>query len=371
MKARTEVLIVGGGAVGLFLACRLAQLGIGVRVLERRTAPASGTTHSRAIGIHPPALERLTELGLGEAFLHEGVKIARGHAFAGTTPLGTLEFASCPPPYPFILTLPQPRTEALLAHRLEEIAPGALHRGGEVNDVQVQGDAVTVQLTRGERHHARFLIAADGKESFVRRALGIRFRGGSYPDTYLMGDFADTTDLGLDAALYFTRAGLVESFPLPGGLRRWVLKTPEYVRDPHPEMLTQAVGARLGVTLEAESNTMLSAFGVQRFLAERFVAGRVALVGDAAHVLSPIGGQGMNLGWLGAWRLAEALRSGGDPSAYASHRAKARQAIGRAEFNTFMGRATPLAPLRDTLAWGILHTPLNRAFARVFTMRGL
>lgn len=368
VTTKTDVLIVGGGAVGLFLACRLAQKGIEVQVLERRATPP---THSRAIGIHPPALERLAELGLAEAFLREGVCITRGHAFGRTKRLGTLEFSSCPPPYTFILTLPQPRTEALLAGRLETLAPGALRCSVEAVGIHSDDHEVEVELASGERLRADFLIGADGKESRVRQLLGISFHGGSYPDTYLMGDFADNTGLGSDAALYFTRAGLVESFPLPGGVRRWVLKTPEYVREPTAEGLGQLVGERLGLELDPETNTMLSAFGVQRFLAERFVSGRVALIGDAAHVLSPIGGQGMNLGWLGAWTLADGLTSGYGLSAYASHRQKAREALRRAEFNTVMGRATPLAPLRDALAWSILHTPLSRTFAHVFTMRGL
>ena len=116
---------------------------------------------------------------------------------------------------------------------------------------------------------------------------------------------------------------------------------------------------------------MLSTFGIQRFLARQFTAGRVALVGDAAHVVSPIGGQGMNLGFLGAWRLAESLATRGDLTGYAPHRRSARRAVRRAEFNTVMGRATPLAAARDALTWAILHTPLNGPFARVFTMRGL
>lgn len=294
--------------------------------------------------------------------------------------LGTLEFATCAPPYPFVLTLPQTRTEALLRARLQALAPGALRCGFEVTGLTQGARGVALRgLERGDPKtlRAAFVVAADGKRSLVRRLLGVPFRGGPYPDTYLMGDTHDTTRLGTDAALYFTRAGLVESFPLPGGVRRWVVKTPTLLKGASPELLERLVWERVSERAEAHTNTMLSAFGVQRFTAARFVKGRVCLVGDAAHVLSPIGGQGMNLGWLGAWTLAEALQEAlrGDAAGLARydhlHRRAARLATWRATFNTLMGRATPLDGLRNALAWTILHTPLRATFARVFTMRGL
>lgn len=363
-----DVIVVGGGAVGLFLGCRLAQLGMGVRVLERRPAPAP---HSRAIGVHPPSLERLAVLGLAEKFVREGVRVTRGHAYAGTKHLGTLLFSSCPGPYPFILTLPQPRTEALLAARLDELSPQARFCGAEVVGLETTPNGVTVTLQSGETLRCRFLVAADGKDSFVRQRVGVPFPGKRYPDTYVMGDFDDTTELGTDAGLYLTRTGLIESFPLPGGVRRWVAKTPQLAKEPTPELLGQLIRERLGVQVPVKTNKVISSFGVQRFLAERFTSGRVALVGDAAHVLSPIGGQGMNLGWLGAWRLADILVTGESLERYNAHRRTARNATLRAEFNTVMGRATPFAPLRDSFAWSILHTPLKRPFALAFTMRGL
>ena len=125
---------------------------------------------------------------------------------------------------------------------------------------------------------------------------------------------------------------------------------------------------------------MLSAFGVQHYLADSFAKGRVFLAGDAAHVLSPIGGQGMNLGWLDAWALATTIQASlSSPrmrvrltERYAlARRQAARTAAFRAEMNMRLGRATRFTPLKYALVTTMLRTPMSRLFARLFTMRYL
>ena len=370
-----DAVIVGGGPVGLFLGCRLAQLGLRFIVLEKHAEPLQ---HSRSIGIHPPSLERFEELGLVADLLARGVKVEKGLAFGCSKPLGELDFSLCRGPYTFVLTLPQYVTENLLETHLCTLRPGALWRRTNVLNVRDRGNyaEVTCELD-GERRILKALsvIGCDGKNSVVRGAAKIPFKGGRYPDTYLMGDFADLTDLGSHAALYLTPDGIIESFPLPNEVRRWVVKMSHLLESPTPEDLTDAVRKRLGVEVPAETNTMLSAFGVERYLAKRFAAGRIALAGDAAHVVSPIGGQGMNLGWLDAWALADALETKGLETSLERYsqtrRRAAKAAILRAEFNTIMGRGTKLAPLRDFGLRGILRTPAKRVFAHMFTMRGL
>jgi len=128
-----DVVIVGGGPVGLFLALRLHQLGLRPAVLERRT---TARAQSRSIGVHPPALEQLDRLGIGGRLVERGVRVRRGLAFAGRAPLGELSFERCRPPHRYVLSVPQQVTEAVLRDALEERAPGALRAGADVCDLR-------------------------------------------------------------------------------------------------------------------------------------------------------------------------------------------------------------------------------------------
>jgi 2-polyprenyl-6-methoxyphenol hydroxylase-like FAD-dependent oxidoreductase len=359
------------------LSCALAQAGVSLAVLERRQAI---TTGSRSIGIHPPALGHFATLGLAEELLARGIKVRRGLAFANTRLIGALDFTTLPEPYCYVLTLPQEQTEELLRQHLYRLSPEALRLGAGVTAIEQDGAGVTAVYQQGgcRRLRGRFLVACDGKRSLVRQQLAIPWRGGSYPDTYLMGDLLDDSGLGLDAAIYLCDTGVVESFPLPGGLRRWVVKTEQYLKGATAADLAGLLAARLGVAVAPTSVTMVSAFGVQHYLAKQFVAGRVILAGDAAHVVSPIGGQGMNLGWLDAAHLAELLprllrgEAGVDLATYQQQRQRAaRTAIRRAEFNMCLGRRWRYPGLRNAAVRAMLRPPLSGLLARVFTMDGL
>ncbi|MDZ7772316.1 MAG: NAD(P)/FAD-dependent oxidoreductase [Balneolaceae bacterium] len=375
-----SVIVAGGGAVGLLLGLALQREGVDCLVAERRSEPVA---HSRSLGIHPVSLELFDELGLAEPFLEEGVHIRRGVALDGRRRLGTVTFERCPPPYRFILSLPQYRTEALLEKALAGRAPGALVRGMELAGYREESGGVTVEVVHEGRRRTltcELLVGCDGKESAVRRGAGIAWEGGPYPHTYAMGDFRENTGFGSDAAVFLCRQGLVESFPLPGGHRRWVVKTRNYMGELERPWLVREINLRTGHNLEGEEHVMLGSFGVQRYLAGRAGRGHVFLAGDAAQVVSPIGGQGMNLGWLQARDLArtlgEALERPGSreklAEAYSRRsRRRARKAIRRAEFNMWLGRRSALAPLRNALVAAALHTPLSHFLARMFTMRRL
>jgi len=379
-KQTYQVVIVGGGAVGLFLGICLQQAGIKCLILEKRSAVREG---SRSLGIHPVSLELFEKLGFANSFVEAGIKITNGHAFANTRKLGTLSFEDCPPPFNYILALPQQKTESLLEQKLSQADPDLLKRGAEVVDIQQSDQQVDITYDidgRQQTISADFLVGCDGKNSFVRDEADICFEGKAYPDTYIMGDFSDNTDFGSDAAIFLCDQGLIESFPLLNNQRRWVVKTDQYIPEVNRTDIEQRVQQRISHNLRDESHTMLSSFGVQKLVAKPMVQDRIILAGDAAHVISPIGGQGMNLGWLGAWDLAHSLKAifetdQRQPSIldqFKKRRKKAtRNAIQRAEMNMRLGRRPRFPALRNALVSLMLKTPLSQLMARVFTMRGI
>ena len=392
----TEVIIVGAGAAGLFLACSLAQAGIACVVLERRQ---DAFLHSRSIGIHPPGLRALDTIGVGAEVMKQAVKIKRGIAFDENRRLGSLSFEHCPEPHPFVLALEQYKTEALLELRLRELAqhlPVRLVRGAECIDILHGTRGVRATFVKDNQEHfmnGLFLVACDGKESTVRNLMGIRFQGKSYKDTYIMGDFDDTTDYGDDAVLYFDIDGIVECFPLPDKKRRWVVKTPKFMPAPEVASLTDLIKERTEHEVDSRSNSMISSFGVQKFVADRFVQGNVILIGDAAHVVSPIGGQGMNLSWLDGIALTELLTKAVPMAGFDRNESEkeqlfinferdrkraTRNAIKRAEFNMMMGRRVPFEIIQDirsgfvkVVAGGETSSVVEKVLARAFTMQKL
>jgi 2-polyprenyl-6-methoxyphenol hydroxylase-like FAD-dependent oxidoreductase len=375
-----DVAIVGAGAVGLLLACLLAQRGLDVVVLERRTTPGDRT---RAIGIHPPGLGALDAAGVGADVRRRGVPIHDGVVTCEGRRLGRLAFDGEP-----VWSLPQRETEALLEARFAELAPGALRRGQRVDGltrveggVEVIGAAVRVPARGARLVRARYVVGADGVRSRVRSAAGIEWVRRRGSAEYVMGDTGDTTDAPATALLRFEPGGVVESFPLPGGRRRWVAWVRRTPAPLTPSALATIIAARTGASVDLAAATEPSAFTARQHLARRFASGRIALAGDAAHEVSPIGGQGMNLGWLDAVRLdrelAHALAAGAPPEPFGSYdrarRAAALRATRQAAFNMTMGAPAAGVRLRwrNRLVRVLAVWPLRTVLASAFTMRRL
>lgn len=349
------ITVVGGGPVGLLLACLLGQQGRELRVIEKRTRlPES----SMAIGITPPSLDILEQLGLKQDFVARGVLIKHARVFENGRPVGQLHFRN---PENNILSLPQSETLRLLRQKLSTF-PAVQYEEGRAFSAQ-------------DAHAARgWLIACDGARSALRAFAGIRGKAHGYGVNFIMADFPDNELLGSDARLYFSADGAVESFPLPGQVRRWIVQV-----DGAADLTTlrQRVKQAANIDLHGRDSGPLSAFSPRWFLAQHYHKGKVILCGDAAHVMSPIGGQGMNTGFADGMMLAKWFRR---PTAagladYTRQRQRAfRIASRRAAMGMWLG--TRRGPWASTLRQQTLRALLGMAvseqtLARTFCMRNL
>ncbi len=308
-----DVLIVGAGPVGLTLAASLQARGVDV-VLVDRAAEVART--SRAAVIHARTLEVLHTIDVTDELVRRGVIVPRFTLRDRDRALLTIDFDGLPTPHPYTLMLPQDITEDVLTARLAELG-GRVHRPYELVRLEQDGDGVTATVAGGETVRASYVVGADGMHSAVREQAGIGFVGDTYGQSFVVADVhLDWEFDEREVMLYFAPAGLLVVAPLPGGRHRIVATAdvaPEHPDRDDIQALLDARGPRKRPALVRDV-VWSSRFRVHHRLADRYREGRVFLAGDAAHVHSPAGGQGMNTGIQDAValaaRLARVLRDG-------------------------------------------------------------
>ncbi|MDI3307439.1 MAG: FAD-dependent monooxygenase [Acetobacteraceae bacterium] len=293
-----SILIIGAGPTGLTLALALRQRGLSCRLVDRELEPGR---QSRALAVQARTLEVLERLGLAAPMLAEAQRLRGLALHGGDGAVSRLDFPSVHPRLPPVVVLPQARTEALL------LGAGAAPERG-VECLGLEHGAALLRHPDGqvERAEAEWIIGCDGAHSAVRHALGAGFAGRAYPQQLLLAD-GRLEGLEPDRLHVFPEAAHMLAFiPMPGGLWRGIVILPPAAEAPEEGSL--APFTLPGIRLRAP--VWWSAFRISRRQVEHYRHGRVLLAGDAAHIHSPAGGQGMNLGMQDAWALAAALARG-------------------------------------------------------------
>jgi 2-polyprenyl-6-methoxyphenol hydroxylase-like FAD-dependent oxidoreductase len=322
---RTEVVIVGAGPTGLSLACQLERHGVDFVVVEKN---AGVTPYSKAIGVHARTLEIYEQLGLAREAVEQGTVAGKVRLLSGGEVRGEFDLSSVGEdmsPYPFVLMLEQSKNERLLYEYLQSRGRDVLWNAELESFSQTDAGVAAVVKTKdgtAQTIEAKYLVGCDGAKSLVRHALGLAFAGSTFERTFYVADAEVDWKFSHDAlTVSLSKETFVVFFPLKGESRyRIVGVFPEEFAKDEGEVLYEEIEARI----KAESEIELDIHDVQWFSTYKvhtrhvssFSQGRCFLAGDAAHVHSPAGAQGMNTGiqdaYNLAWKLALVLKGKAD-----------------------------------------------------------
>jgi 2-polyprenyl-6-methoxyphenol hydroxylase-like FAD-dependent oxidoreductase len=395
--SEVAVLIVGAGPTGLALAAQLQSFGTSFRIIDRARDRAR---ESRALAIQARTLELFQSVGLAEALVANGNTSARlmlhfeGGRHADVSLGG---FGATDTRFPFILFISQAETEAIIGNHLTSHGV-TIERGVELSDFVMNADAVdaVLQSDDGQRQHvrAKYLVGCDGAHSTVRKKAGIPFEGDAYLQDFMLGDVEADATSGTDFARYTLhsfggRDGTAMFFPL-GHPATWrviamsgtAARRHEAASASRDETSTNhlslaelqaVVDGATGGTVALRDPAWLTHFRLHHRQAARYRAHRVFLAGDAGHIHSPVGAQGMNTGiqdaWNLGWKLALVSSGVADPRLLDSYEAE-RWPVGRALLrytDRIFGLFTRAMSSSAFAAW-VRRTLVARVLPRV--MRG-
>jgi 2-polyprenyl-6-methoxyphenol hydroxylase-like FAD-dependent oxidoreductase len=312
-----HVLIVGAGPTGLVLALWLTRLGVAVRLID--SAPQGGTT-SRALAVQARTLELYRQFGLADAVVEQGLQVPAINLWVSGRHETRAAFGNLGEglsPFPFALVFPQDEHERLLTHRLSDLGV-EIERRTEFVGFEETAGRLLVRLRRpdggSETCETAYLAGCDGAHSAVRGALGIGFEGGTYDHLFYVADVEGAGPV-MNGELHVAldSSEFLAVFPLKGGNARLVGTVRDDPGGARERLSWSDVGKRVieQLGIEVAHVNWFSTYRVHHRVADHFRKGRTFLLGDAAHVHSPVGGQGMNTG-IGdavnlAWKLAAVL----------------------------------------------------------------
>lgn len=306
---RTDVLVVGAGPTGLALATTLARGGVRAIVVDKL---AVGLNTSRAGVIHAHTLEVLDRIGVADELVARGLWLDRFAIHDRDRELLGIRFDALPTRRAGILMLPQDLTEAVLTEALVA-AGGSVRRGCTVTSLVETAEGVRATWEHVDGRHqvvARYVVGADGMHSVVRATAGIGFSGETYEDSFMLADVAMDWPRGREeVSLFFAPSGLLVVAPLPGGRFRLVATMAEAPSQPSLADVQDLLDERGPRRAPGRVRDVIwgSRFRVHHRVADHYRRGRYFLIGDAAHVHSPAGGQGMNTGIVDACVLGTML----------------------------------------------------------------
>lgn len=361
LPVETDVLIVGAGPTGLTLAASLQKAGVDYVLVDAREGDHNT---SRAAVVHAHTLEMLGAIDVVDAMEADGIRLSHFTVRDRDQPLLQLSFDDLPSPFQHLLMIPQSTTEALLQARLVDLG-GDLHRGVAALGATADGRsaAVRVQTAAGEQAiRARYVVGADGMHSVIREASGIAFHGEAYGESFVLADVIMDWPFADEVSLFFSPAGLVVVAPLPGGSYRIVATLDGAPETPEIADIQRLLDAR-GPTRPCRVTGIgwASRFRVHHRLADSYRSGPFLLMGDAAHVHSPAGGQGMNTGLVDAIVLGEALTRvmrDGAPDSVLDDYARIRRPAAQ-EVLALASRLTRIATLHSAWARGVRNIALR------------